>query len=742
MRSKYVAPMLALAGAGLVLGLSACGGSDGNTAQGVLKSFSPHANMAVGSEALVELTGVKDTSSLTVSVNGSKIDAQFRKDAAGRTVALVNGLKTGSNAVEVSSNGASVAKLQLTSYPSSGPIFSGPHQQPWICETASFALPDGSKLPASTAADCSVPTVVQYAYVNSSGNLKYLANPNVPPSDVMKTTTSSGAAVNFIIRIETGTLNRGIYQTAMLHDPSKDAAPSPFVRSAGWNGEVVYAFGGSCNPGYRQATTMGGDYKSKLYELSKGYAVASSTLNVWGNNCNSTISAETAFMVKERFTEAYGVPTAVIGQGESGGAKSQLMIVDNYPGILDGILPGIQAGGPDGMTANPSTVDCSLMVNYFDNNASMPWSYAQKTAVAGWAGWNNCQKQPSDSPKGLSWHLAFSPFYMVATSKTPPNFIGCNSNVIPANLLYDPKTNPGGAKCDLYSNQINIFGSIPSDANTVRRPMDSVGIQYGFAAFNAGTISAEQFVELNEKMGGYDADGNIISARTVADTTALKIAYQTGQVLSGGGGLNQTPIIDLRRYTENQPDLHDRLGSFITRERLIAANGNADNMVMLTFSPSMAAGPFGSLSVANEALTQMSSWLSAIRNDGSGDSVASKVRKNKPANAVDACWKADGTKIAEPASFAQNNQCNALYPAHQNPRLVAGMSLKHNVLKCQLKPIDVHDYATPPSAAQQARLQAVFSGGVCDFSKQGVEQQGLGGTWYAFPTRGQPTPLN
>ncbi len=36
------------------------------------------------------------------------------------------------------------------------------------------------------------------------------------------------------------------------------------------------------------------------------------------------------------------------------------------------------------------------------------------------------------------------------------------------------------------------------------------------------------------------------------------------------------------------------------------------------------------------------------------------------------------------------------------------------------------------SPGQQARLAAIFPGGVCDWSQPGVEQQALGGTWISF----------
>ena len=50
--------------------------------------------------------------------------------------------------------------------------------------------------------------------------------------------------------------------------------------------------------------------------------------------------------------------------------------------------------------------------------------------------------------------------------------------------------------------------------------------------------------------------------------------------------------------------------------------------------------------------------------------------------------------------------------------------MSNDVLKCQLKPLDVAEYAPATlSAGQLARLQAVFPQGVCDWSKPGVGQQ-------------------
>jgi hypothetical protein len=35
---------------------------------------------------------------------------------------------------------------------------------------------------------------------------------------------------------------------------------------------------------------------------------------------------------------------------------------------------------------------------------------------------------------------------------------------------------------------------------------------------------------------------------------------------------------------------------------------------------------------------------------------------------------------------------------------------------------------------EMARLKGIFPGGVCDWSKPGVEQQRMAGTWQALPT--------
>jgi Tannase-like family of unknown function (DUF6351) len=131
------------------------------------------------------------------------------------------------------------------------------------------------------------------------------------------------------------------------------------------------------------------------------------------------------------------------------------------------------------------------------------------------------------------------------------------------------------------------------------------------------------------------------------------------------------------------------------------------------------------------SLDTMNAWLDAMTADPAPLSI-DKVVKHKPADAVDTCWDAAGNKIVEPASFDAANKCNAIYPVHSEPRLVAGAPLTNDVMKCQLKPIDFGDYKVTFTDAQKARTRKVFATGVCDFSKPGVAQVPIKGTYQKY----------
>jgi hypothetical protein len=688
-----------------------------------IRAVSTRADMVTGGDVLVEvrIPRVVEPVQLTVTAGVFDVTDAFRR--TGNTfVGLVTGLRTGRTVITARINGERLtATLAVVNHPISGPVFSGPHQTPFLCETAQFRVPVvGASLGSPLDSQCSATTRVDYVYRSTAGGFKALPNPSARPADLARTTNIEGRAVDYVVRVETGTVNRAIYEVAVLHDPVTDPAPAPLARPTGWNGRLIYSYGGGCRAGYRQGggvetfpppMNQTSAVPSPLNDtwLSRGYAVAVSSLNVFNNNCNDVVSAETTMMVKERFVERFGAPRHTIGAGDSGGSMQQHLIAQNYPGLLDGILPS--SSFPDTLVQLTSTSDCALLVRAFGSSAES-WTTAQRTAVAGWGSPEHCT-----SPFSAGWSDAFVP-----TAGSEPTWAGCGS-VVPRNLIYHPANNPGGARCTYQDNAVNVYGRDPA-TGFARRPLDNVGVQYGLDAFNAGTISAEQFVDLNERVGGYDIDGNLTPARTAGDVEALSTAYRTGRV-NFGANLDAIPIIDFRAYFDALADPHDSVRSQSMRARLVAANGNADNQVLLLTSRT-ATGAGTTAAVGAEALRLMDQWLTAIAADPSTDPPSVKVARNKPAGAVDACYTASGARTTDQA------QCRALYPPHENPRLAAGEPLANNVLKCALKPVAAADYQRPLTSAQLQRLETAFPGGVCDYGRPGVGQQAPSGSWLRY----------
>jgi hypothetical protein len=365
-----------------------------------------------------------------------------------------------------------------------------------------------------------------------------------------------------------------------------------------------------------------------------------------------------------------------------------------------------------------NVTDADLFLRYL-NNTSPRWTDAQVIAATGYP--------------NVSTLTTIGPSNAVRTKSQG----GVCNAAIPVEQRYDGATNPTGVRCNIYEHFVNTLGR-DSKTGFARRPIDNVGVQYGLAALNAGAITVDMFLDLNQRIGGYDVDGNYVPARTVGDQAALKAAYETGRITNGGLGLRTTPIIDYRGYVdqpENSQEVHSRFHSFSLRQRLLNANGSFDNQVMLVEDGrSGTTGLFGDSSpVLSHALTQMDQWLTGIVSDTSSDSADMKLRRAKPADLVDACFTDNGTvRIAEPQVFQGPTRCNQLYPSFSTPRMVAGEPLSNDVLKCQLKSIKLSDYNVAFTSAQASRLKSIFPKGVCDFTKPGVGQEPTEGTWLFF----------
>ena len=715
---------LGLAAAVATLALAGCASIDSrgdSLTLDVLSSPSPQ--WTSGGDALIRINGsVPPSARLAVTLNGRDVTAAFAASAlGGKPTGLITGMAPGKNLLTAQWQlpgeriASATGTVELTVYPASGPMFSGPHQLPFACQTDSFVLADGKTLlGAPLDANCSVATRVDYVYRNTAAEPAFVALPPgaVLPRDMAMTQVGS-KTVPYVVRVETGTVNRAIYQTAILHNPVAEAAPTFSNAPTGWNGRLVYTFGGGCTGGwYRQGNITGGVLDDNI--LKQGYAMASSSLNVFGVNCQDLTAAESMAMVKERFIKAYGPPRYTIGWGCSGGSYQQHQIADNYPGLLDGILPGCSF--PEvGFATVQSITDQRLLGNYFKNKVSGAFTDEQQRLVAG-----------IHAIKTLYTATVYDGAMRVA-----PDFY-CPAT-LPAAQRYNASTNPAGVRCSIYDHNVNVYGKDPV-TGFARRPIDNVGVQYGLQALADGVITTDQFLQINAGVGGFDQDAKFTASRVAGDGHAMRQAYQTGRLTSGGGGLRDVPIIDYRAYSDDNPigDIHLRYHSFSMRDRLIKANGNADNQVMLVEDFRYGYYSSGSPMLLG-ALRDMDQWLANIAADASAGSRREKIIRNKPANLQEGCLTRDAAQAKIVEKFERTRgQCAALYPAPGSPRFVAGGPLAADVIKCQLKPVALSDYPAPLTPSQRTRLAEIFPAGVCDWSKPGVEQQRLRGTWLSF----------
>ncbi|MGW4059346.1 DUF6351 family protein [Amycolatopsis sp. NPDC004747] len=652
----------------------------------------PRPGLVSGGQVLVRV-GPAD-GRVTVSANGHDVTPGFRTQPDGSLLGLVTGLRDGVNDLSARTRGRQ-AHLRVTNHPITGPVFSGAQQRPFYCETTAFGLP------AASPPLCSAPTLVSYQYRTTAGTFAPLADPASRPAD-LATATVNGHAVPYVVRVERGTIDRAVYEIAALHD----GTPSPVAPDAGWNGKLVYTFGGGCNAGYHQGSSTGGVVNDLF--LARGYAVASSTLNVLDTNCSPIISAEAAMMVKEHFVETYGPVAHTIGWGGSGGAIQQYDIAENYPGIVDGIIPGVSF--PDPLSTGGPVSDCRLLERYFAGPGAS-FTAAQKQAVAGFGSYDTC----------VSWDKTFASRATATGS--------CNA-AIPVPARWDPVTNPGGVKCNSNEQLVNQLGRDPK-TGFVRSPLDTVGVQYGLAALTAGTITAAQFVDLNATIGGLDFTGTPVPQRIAADPRALATVYAEDILNSASQGLRETPIIDQRTDLDLAGfgnDIHTTEWSYVLRQRLLRANGTAGNQVIIenhaTAAEAAAAGAY--------ELDAMDRWLTAIDADRSHRSRQQKVLANRPGDLGDGCYLSPASRITEPLTYPASGRCGAQYPVAANTRMVAGESLALDVLKCRLKPLDFRDYPVTFTAAERTRLRAAFPEGVCDYGRPGVGQRPPIGTWLSY----------
>ncbi len=465
-------------------------------ALGITVLSSPPQDVSAGeARILVTVPESVALSDVTVTVNGIDATPSFLPSAGHSLEGALTGLAPGESVVgaRVPGPGNSAndrAQVTLTNHPVAGPIFSGPHQTPFLCASPG----DRAKFELGPAldADCSVGTRVGLYYLSTADGRFHAYDAASPPADVQQIPNpAGGGTVPFVIRWERGTINRFIYTYAVLDPDGSGPVGLPY-----WNHKLIYYFGGGVGIGHYQGSINEGESRY-VYGLSQGYAVAWSTGTKTDVHYNLQLGGETAIMTKSHFVVEYGAPEYTVGLGGSGGGIQQYVYGQNHPGLLDGAIP--QYSYPDMVTQTIHVGDCELLERWMDmkvlhgdatwanwlNRSWLEGLNASTTESDPFAGLEPWLPQPGSDECINGWRglspLALNPLYGTAPGVTAEQ--------------------QATTEWTHWGDLVNIYGV--DQYGYGRSTWDNVGVQYGLQALVDGHITPAEFLDLNANVGGW-----------------------------------------------------------------------------------------------------------------------------------------------------------------------------------------------------------------------------------------------
>ncbi len=643
------------------------------------------------------------------------------------------------------------------------PLFAGKLQYPFLCQTeeSHFGQPlvdnqdavgipiyaldsngDKTKSRIGYSKDCSLLTSIQYYYNRKGGKRFY---PLAQANNDINQIEINGKLQDFVVRIETGTINRFIYIIATFKGAADELAKADL---SDWNRVLIYQFNGGIGIGFNQGKIKVNKLLKRRYtQLAKGYAVAYSTGNETDNHYNVWLQEDTALRLKKQFELAYAKPEYTVGIGGSGGGLQQYLLAQNRPGLLDAAIP--QYSYPDMITQTVYALDCDPLEYYFDitdrhNDYWQHWENRSKIE-----GLNAISMD--DPPYSFAYRMSklmngYWPSAPTGSSECAQAWRG------PAQVVLNPRFSVNYKR---YSKSVfrNTHWTHWDDAKDIYgvgsngyalSTWDNIGVQYGLAALTSGDISVGSFMELNKKVGGWrhaeqmkkarfwrvDGRTDILdfslwshhninlktkhgkpAPRTLGNLAAIEAAYRSGMIFMGKIDI---PVIDIRHYLDGELDMHHSFASLASRQRIIGFDGDASEHVIWVAHKNY--------NITDQAFDTMHQWMRSRDKDTPGE---------RPTLTVDGCFNAAGDVIAlgETVWDGQWNGrsdgiCTKTYPPFKTSRQVAGEDVKGMVLKCQLQSVDSAIekglYAPIEMNAHRKKMKVLFPQGVCDYSKPGM----------------------
>lgn len=503
-----------------------------------LEVLSSSPDLVSGGDALIEvhLPDDVDADDITVRRNETDVTGAFSAHPEQDSISgVVDGFEEGENTLSVDHGGDVVYEETLVNHPIQGPMFSGPQQHPYACNTEEEYLgvvdplgqpqvdnQDELGIPIYEEEDgektddvigysqyCHVEPRVDFIYKDTDGDFHEHDPADPVPGDVATTTTTEGEEVPYVVRIEVGVMNRWLYTISVLADPSDLSTDLQDPNDEVWNGKLLLRFQGGTGIGYTQGSTS---ESALLTEpaLSRGYAVAYSVGVKTGESYNLEVGGETALMLKERFITRFGEPKFTFSIGSSGGGVQGYVYAQNHPDLLDGIIP--VAAFPDMITQAIHVGDCEPLEFYMDikdvDNDRWFEDFDNRRALLGL---NATDEE--DHPFNDEF-----PVIGLPTQRAREGSTEC-AHAWRGHVPRVFNRHWGAHRVDgiqHFPDWQERFAEVPfthwDDAKNVygvnehgfgRQVWDNVGVQYGLRALRDGELTLEEFLDANARVGGW-----------------------------------------------------------------------------------------------------------------------------------------------------------------------------------------------------------------------------------------------
>ncbi len=589
--------------------------------------------------------------------------------------------------------------------------------------------------------DCAHATQARYYYLNAEDQKFYPMDDLAKHRHEIDKIERDDRVIDFVVRVEVGTINRHFYAMAVLRgeEESLDAPRSDY-----WNKKLIYQFRGGVGIGKRQGNIKPNDVlKRRKQQLREGFAVVYSSANQTSNHYNMWLAEDTALRVKKQFNSLYGEPLYTVGVGGSGGAIQQFLLAQNNDQILDGLIPLYSY--PDMISQTIYVLDCEPLEYFFDvvDRGNPRWSsWRERVAVEGLNASEEITNPFNVMSKAaaiLTGNVNAASFNVDGASECVQSWRGLTPLIHNPNFVHFAKNFSKPVQKQVHwthwEDLAQFYGR--DENGFAQSTWDNVGVQYGLEALVAGEISTTEFLHINRNIGGWvepqameseklwflqgdlfpidlsvwshqnlslPASAEFPAQRTEGSAEAIEAAYRSGHVFLGALTI---PILDVRHYLEDELDMHHSSASFMTRSRMLKAQGHADNHVVWVSHKNH--------NPVNQAFTLMDRWL-----------VARKEGRERPVLAQDACFDARGDLIASGDSVwdgqwnaRADGVCMANFPSYKTSREIAGGPVSGDVFKCQrqsvTEAIRSGVYGNLDMWPLVEALEATFPQGVCDY---------------------------